>query len=225
MEAASTGLFLTSSTSQTGSAYGVQSLEDTIEEAGNLGGEDEERREQRENRERIRDGGVGNSSQTSSTGDHVSDVHAAEPPTSSVGTESGSPVHRPRGNHPAARFLMPLLFPSRVPEPSLPSSPISVSSKSLRSLKPEDFDSMGDDAASQAIISSEEEEEDVDVSAEVQDSAPQLIMPSIKMPSRRPFTSRGKDMGRLKVLIVGESGSAPSLVSGFPALHKADQHR
>ena len=37
-------------------------------------------------------------------------------------------------------------------------------------------------------------------------SAPQLIMPSIKMPSRRPFTDQGKSMGRLKVLIAGDSG-------------------
>ena len=37
-------------------------------------------------------------------------------------------------------------------------------------------------------------------------SAPQLIMPSIKMPSRRPFTPEGKSMGRLKVLLAGASG-------------------
>ncbi|KAI1861358.1 uncharacterized protein JN550_010888 [Neoarthrinium moseri] len=37
-------------------------------------------------------------------------------------------------------------------------------------------------------------------------SAPQLVMPSIKMPSRRPFTETGKSLGRLKVLIAGKSG-------------------
>lgn len=37
-------------------------------------------------------------------------------------------------------------------------------------------------------------------------SAPQLVMPSIKMPSRRPFTDDGKRMGRLKLLIAGDSG-------------------
>lgn len=37
-------------------------------------------------------------------------------------------------------------------------------------------------------------------------AAPQLIMPSIKLPSRRPFTDTGKAMGRLKVLIAGDSG-------------------
>ncbi|KAF3083279.1 hypothetical protein TWF102_000508 [Orbilia oligospora] len=34
----------------------------------------------------------------------------------------------------------------------------------------------------------------------------QFIMPTIKMPSRRPFTSRGNDIGRLKILVAGDSG-------------------
>ncbi|KAI2626706.1 Septin-domain-containing protein [Hypoxylon sp. NC1633] len=37
-------------------------------------------------------------------------------------------------------------------------------------------------------------------------SAPQLVMPSIRMPSRRPFTEIGKSLGRLKVLFAGDSG-------------------
>ncbi|EFW98894.1 heat shock protein [Grosmannia clavigera kw1407] len=37
-------------------------------------------------------------------------------------------------------------------------------------------------------------------------SAPQLIMPSIQMPSRRPFTATGRQLGRLKVLIAGDTG-------------------
>jgi hypothetical protein len=40
-------------------------------------------------------------------------------------------------------------------------------------------------------------------------SAPQLVMPSIKMPSRRPFTVEGKGIGRLKLLVAGESGGYP----------------
>ncbi|KAL7271720.1 hypothetical protein RUND412_005500 [Rhizina undulata] len=35
---------------------------------------------------------------------------------------------------------------------------------------------------------------------------PQLIMPEITIPSRRPFTEKGKRVGRLKVLIAGDSG-------------------
>ena len=37
-------------------------------------------------------------------------------------------------------------------------------------------------------------------------SAPQLIMPSIKMPSRRPFTETGMGLGRLKILVAGGAG-------------------
>ncbi|KAI0180835.1 Septin-domain-containing protein [Hypoxylon sp. FL1284] len=37
-------------------------------------------------------------------------------------------------------------------------------------------------------------------------AAPQLVMPSLKMPSRRPFTETGKSLGRLKVLFAGDSG-------------------
>ncbi|KAL8388553.1 hypothetical protein RB595_009052 [Gaeumannomyces hyphopodioides] len=43
-------------------------------------------------------------------------------------------------------------------------------------------------------------------SMEDSESSPQLVMPSIKMPSRRPFSQEGKAIGRLKVLIAGESG-------------------
>ena len=63
-----------------------------------------------------------------------------------------------------------------------------------------------DDIASQAIVSSGDEEREVGSELIDSGSAPQLVMPSIKMPSRRPFTERGKNMGRLKVLIAGDSG-------------------
>lgn len=36
--------------------------------------------------------------------------------------------------------------------------------------------------------------------------APQLIMPEITMPIRRPFTERGKRIGRLKIMVAGDSG-------------------
>lgn len=87
------------------------------------------------------------------------------------------------------------------------SSPSSPKSTSNRSSRPSDEDSM-DEVGSQAIASSEDEAE---VSPELGDSAPQLIMPSIKMPSRRPFTTRGRDIGRLKILLAGDTGMKPSL--------------
>ena len=46
-------------------------------------------------------------------------------------------------------------------------------------------------------------------------SAPQLVMPSIKMPSRRPFTEVGKSMGRLKVLVAGDTGKLSEFASSL----------
>lgn len=112
---------------------------------------------------------------------------------------------QPQPQHPTAlsQPLTPLSMDSPMPSASLPSSPKSTSTRSFRH---SDEDSMQDDAGSQAVVSSGDE--DVDSPPEMQDSAPQLIMPSIKMPSRRPFTQRGKDIGRLKVLIAGDSGKS-----------------
>ena len=38
------------------------------------------------------------------------------------------------------------------------------------------------------------------------DKAPKFIMPSLTIPSRRPFTEAGKAMGKLKILVAGSSG-------------------
>ncbi|KAI9803700.1 MAG: hypothetical protein M1833_000612 [Piccolia ochrophora] len=95
--------------------------------------------------------------------------------------------------------LTPLLLPSPDPGSPFPNSP-----KSTSSFKPYDADSMAGDAESQAIVSSDEDGEQA--SGFRNDESPQLIMPSINIPSRRPFTDRGKNMGRLKVLVAGNSG-------------------
>ena len=96
--------------------------------------------------------------------------------------------------------LTPLLLPSQ--HTSTPSSP---KSSSTRSLRKSEEGSISDETGSQAIASSGEDE--VEAPSTLMDSAPQLIMPSIKMPSRRPFTQRGKGIGRLKVLIAGNQGT------------------
>lgn len=83
---------------------------------------------------------------------------------------------------------------------SPPGSPKSNSTRSFRHSDEESTDETG----SQAIVSSGED--DNEYPSEIIDSSPQLIMPSIKMPSRRPFTDRGKCIGRLKILIAGDSG-------------------
>ncbi|KAK0109918.1 hypothetical protein ONS95_002589 [Cadophora gregata] len=96
---------------------------------------------------------------------------------------------------------------------SRPSTPLSYGSPAPRSFmsspdsrRNSDAGSLMDEVASQAIISSGDEEKDMGREMIDSGSAPQLVMPSIKMPSRRPFTERGKNMGRLKVLIAGDSG-------------------
>ncbi len=99
-----------------------------------------------------------------------------------------------------SRSLTSLSLDSQARLSSLPGTPKSTSN---RSFPPSDEDSMRDEG-SQAVPSSEDDE--AEFHASIQDSAPQLIMPSIKMPSRRPFTDQGKSMGRLKVLIAGDSG-------------------
>ena len=83
---------------------------------------------------------------------------------------------------------------------SLSSSPKSRSSRLFRRSNEE----LHDGSESQAVVSSEDDEPDA--SLDVEDSVPQLIMPSIKMPSRRPFTQQGKAMGRLKIMIAGGKG-------------------
>lgn len=95
---------------------------------------------------------------------------------------------------------------------SRPFTPLSFGSPAPRSLlsspdsrRNSDAGSLMDDA-SQAIISSGDDDKDVGLEMQSSGVAPQLVMPSIKMPSRRPFTERGKNMGRLKVLIAGDSG-------------------
>ena len=97
--------------------------------------------------------------------------------------------------------LTPLLLPSQ--HTSAPSSPKSTSTRSLRK---SDEESISDETGSQALVSSGEDE--VEAPSTLMDSAPQLIMPSIKMPSRRPFTQRGKGIGRFKILIAGNQGTS-----------------
>ena len=123
-------------------------------------------------------------------------------------SSSGSSPLKPRRFSPpsASQSLTSLSQASIGPGSSLPSSPKSTSSRSFR---PSDEESMYE-GGSQAIASSEEDE--AELPSEVHDSSPQLIMPSIRMPSRRPFTDRGKQLGRLKILIAGDSGIKVSKV-------------
>lgn len=103
---------------------------------------------------------------------------------------------------------------------SLTNSPKSTSTRSFR---PSDDESM-DEVSSQAVASSGDDENEP--SSEILDSSPQLIMPSIKMPSRRPFTEKGKGIGLLKILIAGDSGmSHGTYPVGYAETFKALERR
>ncbi|KAI7286864.1 hypothetical protein KC345_g909 [Hortaea werneckii] len=100
--------------------------------------------------------------------------------------------------------LTPLKM-SPQPDSGIPGTPRSGSPKSFR-LSDEEG-SIADDTGSQAIQSSCGEDNDGSVTDPSRSGAmPQLVMPSIAMPARKPFTERGKQMGRLKVMVVGHNG-------------------
>ncbi|KAK7728414.1 hypothetical protein SLS63_006643 [Diaporthe eres] len=92
--------------------------------------------------------------------------------------------------------------------------------------------SFSEDIASQALSMSQDLEPLETSEMMDSGSAPQLVMPSIKMPSRRPFTDGGKRLGRLKVLVAGDSELKPadikylqllaSLTNVIPLVAKAD---
>lgn len=186
------------------SVYGVESLEETM-----CAAEDGDELEEDDEEDGEGDGAGGRRSTLRGKTDMKPIGTSTETEDSPVPDSVASPFQpRPRRPSPSAvsQPLTPLSLQSPVPSASLPSSPKSTSTRSLRH---SDEDSMQDDACSQAVVSSGDE--DAESPQEMQDSAPQLIMPSIKMPSRRPFTDRGKDIGRLKVLIAGDSGKFPDI--------------
>ncbi|KAJ9615825.1 hypothetical protein H2200_001902 [Cladophialophora chaetospira] len=139
----------------------------------------------------------------------------------STTAEASTPIPQPPPDKEKSRAVTPSPQPSR--DVSLPSSPKSLSSRqsASKSSTPSDDELLtnADETGSQAILSSGEEDENEaglerttgsellqSLGGGVQDSQPELIMPSIKMPSRRPFTERGKRLGRFKIMVAGRKG-------------------
>jgi hypothetical protein len=180
-----------------GSTYGVESLETTTASLSPDYDESEEQvRKARHNWKKH----LGQQTSRQSEEDLES---LGSPSMKSFGdvSRNSSPSHQRRSSQATiSRPFTPLSFGSPAPR-SLMGSP--------DSRRNSDAGSYMDDLASQAIVSSGDE--DGNIGSEMVDSgsAPQLVMPSIKMPSRRPFTEKGKNMGRLKVLIAGDSGLFP----------------
>lgn len=124
-----------------------------------------------------------------------------EPHTRRRSTLKADPARSGQTSPGVSRPLTPFALGLPDEPSSLPSSPKSITNQSLRPL---DDISITDELESQAIGSGDEEAKG---SPRMASGASQLIMPSIKMPSRRPFTERGQAMGRFKLLLAGAPGS------------------
>lgn len=100
----------------------------------------------------------------------------------------------------------PLGFPSRPSTPSLiglshSGSVISMSSQSCSLVGPS-IDAHSDlihDNASLPVT-------DLADNQDSRSTVPQLIMPSLTVPRRRPFSEVGKCLGKLKIMVAGQSG-------------------
>lgn len=188
---------------QQDSTLGVQSLADTLEAAFGSESTPTARR-------------TGSFRSTQSSEKKTSRADSQSSSSNSVklpGSFKTIPQRKPRrklSSHASSTPLTPLNTdaPSPGPMSGMPSTPSAVS---LQSLKLSDEDSVVDESGSQAVTSSGEED---GVEATTQQASmatfPQLVMPSIQMPSRRPFTTKGKAMGKLKIMVAGESGAYSS---------------
>ncbi|KAH8430395.1 uncharacterized protein LDX57_008058 [Aspergillus melleus] len=173
------------------SMYGVQSLEETVQQTSLVASQWEP-----EHAQSISD-------PLSPLPSHPARRKSTVTPFDSFHLTSREPS-LPSSHPTSPRPLTPLNLDTPDDPVSLPSSPKSISNQSMRHL---DEISITDDLSSQAIASGEEDDDPRPPSGVGPDSTSQLIMPSIRMPSRRPFTDHGKTMGRLKVLIAGPPDS------------------
>ena len=118
-------------------------------------------------------------------------------PSTHIRRRGSSSASLSQANQSQAPSTPPLLSSREV---SLPGSPKSTTSR----VADEAEKSALEDNTSQAIDSSDEDDDMI--GKVIQDSVPQLVMPRLNIPSRRPFTARGKLLGRHKIMIAGSKG-------------------
>ncbi|KAJ5794488.1 hypothetical protein N7457_001087 [Penicillium paradoxum] len=169
--------------------YGVQSLDDTLSQSEFTSSACEH---------------LANDSLKQAADDLESHFTLPRSALNSLNPDSEESSGHPSPIHAVSRPLTPLTLGISDDPSSLPSSPKSISNQSLRPL---DDISITDEINSQAVGSGDEEERPQGSPRLAPGGASQFIMPSIKMPSRRPFTERGKTIGRFKLLLAGAPGS------------------
>lgn len=121
--------------------------------------------------------------------------------------QTASSLPRPNANGFRAKVLSkpnrPIAISQRDEMSDLAST---LSSPSTR----DEFEYGSDGIMSHAPLSSEEDEEPVVARADLPEllvpSSAMFVMPTIPMPSRKPFTAKGKTLGRFKVLVAGAKG-------------------
>ncbi|KAF2234044.1 hypothetical protein EV356DRAFT_447313 [Viridothelium virens] len=186
------------------SSYGVQSLEDAIGSAFLENGEGE------------KDGHKGTvlgKRKSPKNPVHPKIIAAAQriisPESPRAASSLASSPSQNSGRRSSQISISQPLTPFRLSPTPGSGAPSSPKTGSLKSLKLSDDESAADDTESQAVESGNEDEHDHnEENSLVQPAkAPQLVMPSIKMPTRRPFTDRGKRIGKLKILVAGPAGT------------------
>lgn len=211
----------------TASSFGVQSIADALIEAfgdKGKGGQEEEPEEQgndgiyrlfRRKRKASKSDPLPPKAEASESTKPQDDVGAAGIRNVSPALNASPSKANQQPQALASQPLTPLMMDNHTPfDSALPSTPKSGSLRSLR-LSDED-DGLTEDNASQAIAPSDDDDvEEQDQQStdmhKMSSSMPELVMPSLSMPSRRPFTTKGRTMGRLKVCVAGARGKSHRL--------------
>ena len=94
----------------------------------------------------------------------------------------------------------PLIMPETPAGPSAPASELSSRRESLGPSSPQ--------RRAHSLAPSSDEQHSR------RGPAPQLIMPSLAVPQRRPFSEAGKSVGKLKLLVAGSEGESEPSASG-----------
>ncbi|KAI9687974.1 MAG: hypothetical protein M1820_010372 [Bogoriella megaspora] len=192
------------------SSYGVESLEDAIGSSQLL--------EQVDNQNMGSKSTILGKRKSPKNPVHPNIIAAAQRIISSESPRSGlisSQTPSPRtGRRSSQASISQPLTPLRLSPTIDSAAPSTPKTSSIRSVRlSDDEESVVEDSASQAVDSSNEDEEAESIRGKQDISAgptPELVMPSIKMPTRRPFTERGKQLGKLKILVAGPTGSGKS---------------